>query len=40
MYQHVDNEITVYQESKTERFILSNKKDIDQKRLFKVVFFQ
>ncbi len=40
MYQHVNDEITVYQESKTERFILSDEKNINQKRLFKVVFFQ
>jgi len=40
MYQHINDEITVYQESKTERFILSDEKNINQKRLFKVVFFQ
>jgi len=40
MYQHVNDEIIVYQESKTERFILSDEKNINQKRLFKVVFFQ
>jgi len=40
MYQRVNDEITVYQKSKTERFVLKNEKCIDQKKLFKVVFFQ
>jgi len=40
MYQHVNDEIIVYQKSKIERLMLKDERDIDQKRLFKVVFFQ
>ncbi len=39
MYQRVDDEITVYQRSKTKRIVLSDEKDIDQKWFLKVVFF-
>jgi len=31
MYQHVNNEITIYQKVKIERIVLKDKKSIDQK---------
>ncbi len=31
MYQHVDDEITIYQRAKTKRIVLSDEKNIDQK---------
>ncbi len=40
MYQRVDDEITIYQRAKAERIALRDKKSIDQKQLFKIVFFQ
>ncbi len=37
---YVDDEITVYQRTKTERIALRDKRSIDQKWLFKIIFFQ
>jgi len=31
MYQHVDDEITIYQKAKAERIALKDKRSIDQK---------
>ena len=31
MYQHVNNEITIYQRAKAERIALRDKRSIDQK---------